>query len=235
MHKILIIKAFEKAKSDLTNQGIQNPSKVKLAEEISDCVENIEGFSLGERSYRDYYKGALQIEEEALEDIEINQIRIINGLCTYLGFTNYSEFTNSIGDKKKNKKLPPFKSNFKKYRVYIIILSLVAAFVIYSSINKQRWMVWQTDHYIEADFNTKLLNEGVLKIYNLDRITDFRKASPDCQTDFFKEDGTEKLWYGKNKSGELEFFTSLGLHPETGKTLKKITDHMIKKYICPDY
>ncbi len=74
-----------------------------------------------------------------------------------------------------------------------------------------------------------------LKLYNADRIEHFRKIDPNCETDFFKNDGTEMLWYGKNKSGELEFFTSVGLHPETGKTLKKITKYIIKKYICESY
>ena len=30
----------------------------------------------------------------------------------------------------------------------------------------------------------------------------------------------------------LQYFTALGLHPETGKTLKPITQYMIDKYIC---
>lgn len=43
------------------------------------------------------------------------------------------------------------------------------------------------------------------------------------------------LWYGKNNSGEIEYFTALDKHPKTGKTLKKITDYMIRKYICESY
>ena len=46
------------------------------------------------------------------------------------------------------------------------------------------------------------------------------------------QDGREQIWYGKNNRGELEFFTSQGLHPETKKTLKKITKYMIDKYVC---
>ena len=45
-------------------------------------------------------------------------------------------------------------------------------------------------------------------------------------------DGSERLWYGKNKNKELEYFTAFGKHPETGKTLKPITKYMIAKYIC---
>src|SRR5690606_14380699 len=128
--------------------------------------------------------------------------------------------------KKNNSLKPPFKSVFQKYKLPIILSSLLIAFLVYNSINKQKWMVWQIDHYVEADFNPKALNHGELKLYNIDRIENFKKIEPNCETEFFKDDGTEKIWYGKNKAGELEFFTSIGIHPETGKTLKKITEHM---------
>ncbi len=48
----------------------------------------------------------------------------------------------------------------------------------------------------------------------------------------FKEDDSVRIWYGKNREGELEYFSSQGLHPQTGKTLKPITRYMIEKYIC---
>jgi hypothetical protein len=57
-------------------------------------------------------------------------------------------------------------------------------------------------------------------------------VTPNCEDEFFNEDGSVKLWYGKNKNKDLEYFTALGLHPETGKTLKPITQYMIDKYIC---
>ncbi|WP_435682498.1 hypothetical protein [Nonlabens sp.] len=55
-----------------------------------------------------------------------------------------------------------------------------------------------------------------------------------CDTVFFKSDNSVRFWYGKNKKKEIEYFTDLGLHPETGKTLKPITGYMIEKYICVD-
>ena len=60
----------------------------------------------------------------------------------------------------------------------------------------------------------------------------FKKINPDCEYSFFNNDGSVRVWYGKNVSKELEFFTDLGLHPETGKTLKPITQYMIDKYVC---
>lgn len=55
---------------------------------------------------------------------------------------------------------------------------------------------------------------------------------PSCDLIFFDKSGNAQIWYGKNLKGELEIFTSLGLHPETGKTLKPISKYMIEKYIC---
>ncbi|OBX22212.1 MULTISPECIES: hypothetical protein [Bizionia] len=233
MHKELLIKAFEKARNELIKQGIQNPSAVKIAEELSWYIQEKEGFSLGERTFRDYYTNALKNETE---DIEVKQIKVINGLCHYLGFDHYIDFINEQLPKVKSNHSVNSKSFFQKHKIVIILLlAVTTTFIIYNSVTKQKWMLWETDHYVAADFNAKLLKEGILKLYDQDRIENFRKVNPDCQTKFFKEDGIENLWYGKNQDGTLEFFTSLGLHPGTGKTLKKITKHMINKYICDTY
>ena len=52
---------------------------------------------------------------------------------------------------------------------------------------------------------------------------------------FTSKKGDVKIWYGKNIVKELEYFSLLGVHPETGKTLKPITEYMIKKHICPTW
>ncbi|WP_417238756.1 hypothetical protein [Bizionia sp.] len=233
MHKKLLIKAFEKARNELINQGHQNPSAVKIAEELSYYIEENEGFKLGERTYRDYYNSAVK---EETKDIEIRQIKVVNGLCHYLGFDNYVDFKNDQLPKVKSNYSVNSKSFFQKHRIAIILVLLVTiAFISYNAFTKQEWMLWETDHYVEADFNATLLKEGILKLYNQDRIDNFRKINPDCSTPFFKADGKENIWYGKNQEGTLEFFTSVGLHPGTGKTLKKITPYMIKKHICNTY
>ncbi|SFN61144.1 hypothetical protein SAMN04487989_1028 [Bizionia echini] len=233
MHKELIINAFEKARNELINQGHQNPSAVKIAEELSYYIQEIEGFSLGERTYRDYYNSAVK---EETKDIEIRQIKVVNGLCQYLGFDNYVDFKNDEFPKVKSSHSTNSKSFFQQNKIVIILLlAVTTTFIIYNSVTQQKWMIWETDHYVEVDFNAKLLKEGILKLYDQDRIDNFRKTTPDCAYPYFKEDGKENLWYGKNQDGKLEFFTSIGLHPGTGKTLKKITPYMIKKYICETY
>jgi len=80
MNKILILKAFKKARIKKKNNGVKKPSQTDLSVELSDFIDKSEGFSLGERSYRDYYNDAKKLENED-EDISIKQLSVINGLC----------------------------------------------------------------------------------------------------------------------------------------------------------
>ncbi|KAA1247250.1 hypothetical protein [Aquimarina sp. RZ0] len=40
-----------------------------------------------------------------------------------------------------------------------------------------------------------------------------------------------RVWYYKNKKDEIEYFTSSGIHPVNGETLKKITPYIIETYV----
>lgn len=232
MHKTLIINAFEKVKVERKKQGEKSPSLTNIAEDLASFVKESEGLSLDEKSYRNYFNDARKCINTA-EDISIKQLKVVNGLCEFLGFENYEDFTNSIGDKSLSKSLVLFCR--KNTVILITLVILVVGSLVYYSVNKQRWMVWDGNSYNEAKFDAEELSNGILKLHNENRIEYFKKIVPDCNTIFFKEDGTENLWYGKNSNGELEYFTALGLHPETKKTLKKITKHMIKKYICEEF
>lgn len=96
-------------------------------------------------------------------------------------------------------------------------------------------MVWKDNHYIEVDFDIKAYELNKLKLYKEERIKYLYKINANCDTKYFNENGSVKVWYGKNKAKKIECFTALGLHPETGKTLKPITSYMIKKYLCDSY
>jgi hypothetical protein len=96
-------------------------------------------------------------------------------------------------------------------------------------------MKWDVDHYVEVSFDAKGVQNGDLKLYKEDRIENFKKINADCNTVFFTENGSISVWYGKNMNGALEYFTGLGLHPISGKSLKPITEYMIKKYVCETY
>ena len=175
------------------------------------------------RPYKKYRNG--KIENEEIESVEyISDLE--NGKST-------------IVVKPKNKKFFLWyrtMSATNKILLYIGVVMLIA-FVSISTKhiikNETRWMVWQEDHYVEVEFDTEKHKVNQLKLYKEDRINLFKKITPVCDsTKFFNEDGSVNIWYGKNRNKELEYFTALGLHPETGKTLKPITQYMIDKYIC---
>lgn len=223
MHNQLLLLAFEKAKEE-----IQTDKNLPRAQLLSDFILEDSKEPYGERILREKYNQAKSKE---------NSIRLKKhaeeALSHYLGYNDYRAFleSNNIGVIDKRSKL---KVLWSKNKIGIIVsLIIISAVLIYSSLTRQRWMVWQEDHYIEVTFDLEKYNVNQLKAYKEDRIKFFKKInSPTCSYQFFNDDGSVKVWYGKNKDKELEYFTDLGLHPETGKTLKPITQYMIDKYLC---
>lgn len=260
MHKKIVIEAFRKAKENEVKKGNRDPSKNRLSIALSVYISEEMKFPFGERSLKNYHDQALKIEKTN-EDINISQLKVLNGLCKYLGYENYEYYVlsqkkddntedddivyiNGDGEstpvtKIKNKKLFAWFSNasaFNKFLILFIstITLVITIFTAGNIIGEQtKWMVWQEDHYVEVDFDTEKYKVNQLKLYKEERIKLFKKVPTDCwETKFFNDDGSVNIWYGKNKNKELEYFTDLGLHPETGKTLKPITQYMINKYIC---
>lgn len=232
MHKTLIISAFDKARLERQKQGEKKPSLTHIAEDLALFIKKSEGLSLDEKSYRNYLGDARKYINTK-EDISIKQLKVVSGLCRFLDFENYEDFLKSLVAKSFSKSLVSF---FRKNKITLIILfMLIASSFVYYSANKQRWMVWEKDHYIEVKFDTEKYNLSQLKLYSEERIKHLKKIDPDCNTEFFGANSEVKIWYGKNNKKELEYFTALGLHPETGKTLDPITVYMIRKYICEEY
>ncbi|MEW4923939.1 hypothetical protein [Algibacter sp. 2305UL17-15] len=174
---------------------------------------------------------------------------LLNKISEYLGYKNYEDFVSKNNSKsiEENKATIDNQDEvlkgknhlhrfLKNHKTTVIVSSLlVIGFLIYYSANTPRWMVWNETNYMEVTFDTEKYNIGQLKLYNENRIKYFKKINADCDTDFFDSSGNVKIWYGKNNNKALEYFTDLGLHPETGKTLHPITEYMIQKYICEDY
>ncbi len=256
MHKELVLSAFEKARKEVKKATGVNMSVTGLSKRISDYMMEECRFQYHEKSLRNKYNVALKNEY----DVELKS-SVANCLCCYLGYENYAEFilknnvqetTTKITEnvslyqeeeetaKDTFKKEPSIGEKLKiviqKNKVTLIFCSLI--FLLYFGlymVNKQQWMIWDTDHYVEVQLDVEKYGLSNLKLYKHERIKNFRKVTPHCEYEFFKPDGSENLWYQKATNGELEFFTSFGLHPETGKTLKKITPYMIRNYICETY
>ncbi len=229
MYKKVVIKSFEKAKAEISGRS----NKTNRSEHISNMLLENFKFSLSSRTLRNLYDDSVKKNSE--EDITINS-NYVNYLCLYLGFENYQDFLKEYPDNSAEPNNNSLIKNIKKNKLALIV-SVMAIFIVFfvTTFNKQRWMIWEKDHYIEVSFSTDKYNLGQLKLFNEERLTNFKKIQVDCSTIFFTENGIAKVWYGKNIKKELEYFTTNGLHPETGKTLHPITEYMIKKYICEEY
>lgn len=224
MHKKLLIQAFQKAKDE-----IQTDKVSPRAQLLSDFIFEDSNEQYGEKSLRDKYNLIISNSDDTIR----LKKHVEDALSHYLGYKDYPAFleankTNELDDGDKMKIL------WSKNKITIIVsLIIISSVIIYNSFIKQRWMIWQEDHYIEVKFDLEKYNVNQLKVYKKERIEFFKKINnPTCTYDFFNEDGSVRVWYGKNSEKELEYFTSFGLHPETGKTLKPITQYMINKYVC---
>mgnify|MGYP001207742655 CR=1 FL=1 len=225
MYHQLLIKAFEKAKQEIRTQA-----DTPAAEHLSDFIQEDSRQPYGERSLRTRYNQAREGTPFDLRNY------VVESLAHFLGYDNFEAFLKEHPQEKgRNRKI----SFYRKYSKGYIGLAMMGVFLVVvvlvmQYINQTRWMVWNEDHYIETKFDEKQLQDGVLKLYKEDRIQNFRKIQPDCNTTYRNPDGTARVWYGKNKAGQLEYFSSLGQHPETGKTLKELSKYMFDKYVCPD-
>lgn len=235
MHRKIILESFKKSEIALINLNGKKPSNSGCAMYISEKIYGINSFVFGERSLRDLYNLA---KSDTPKVVEIKQPQVVDALCKYLDYDDYADFVfkNTVKSKTRAKLNSMNISGKRKHNIIIvcIIAILVIAITIYISIDKARWMIWHKDRYIEIDFDSKIHSVEKLKVYDEVRIKKFNKISPSCEYLFFKKDGSVNVWYGKNAKKEIEFFTDLGRHPDTGKTLKPITQYMIDKYICCD-
>lgn len=240
MHKKLILDAFEKAMATEMELGVLSPSKSKAAEQLSDYIDHEMNFQFGERRLRDYFNAAL-----LGEDIELKQKAVRNGLAKYLGYEDFKDFLIRNTETEKDLQKEEMAETTQKFNAYfissflkrnrttiLIILGCLIAYLVINSINKEKWMTWNGTQYEKTDFDSREMENGQILLFNENQIDHFKKIQPDCVTHFFNSEGNAQIWYGKNQKGELEYFTDLGKHPETGKTLKPITQYMIEKYIC---
>lgn len=234
MHKNLIISAFKEAKAREKDKNGIKPSNTATAKLLSDFIYENQKFQFGERSLTEYYKSAL---DKNNDEVVINRTEVVQALCSYLGYDDFKSFNeankiiNVVNENSESRAvLAIVKENKLLSTIGIVAIVLL---LIYSS-NTKRWMVWKNDKNIETDYNLEEYETWQLKPYDKNMIDNFKKIPVDCNTEFFDANGEVKIWYGKNVKKELEYFNSYGLHPETGKTLKPITYYMINKYVCPE-
>lgn len=232
MKEILFQLAFKKAEK-------QSGSTTKngLATHLEQVFDGELDFRVNKITFSRYYE---QFIENKNSNATNPKTDLLNKLAEYLCYASYEDFV------KNNENFPDedtptivgggnsMLTILKKYwlLITIVLLILITIFIVLQ-LNQQRWMVWNETEYIPVNFDLEKYDLDQLKIYNENKINHFKKVTVKCDsTEFIKPDGTVNIWYQKNQHKELEFFTATGIHPETGKTLRPITNLIIKKYIC---
>lgn len=135
-------------------------------------------------------------------------------------FLWYSNATASISDK----------LSWNRMTVAAITIGILAAII---TVNNKP--LWKLNHYSTTNFDPEKLSNDIIKAYKQEQVNSIKKISVDCNTTFFNINNNPEIWYGKNTKAKLEFFTTLGNHPETGKPLTPITPSIIRTYICKSY
>ncbi|WP_196892096.1 hypothetical protein [Aureivirga marina] len=235
MNEKLIREVFKKAEIQTGNN-----KKNGLAKHLETIFLEDFKFPISTKTLVRYYD---QYIDESVKKSNLNT-DFLNAASKYIGYENYEDFRlkNETNEKellekenqKNGSKAIRF-SLFSKRVLYVIVLILFISLIFNSAKKELKWMAWNGDHYIEITSDFENYEEGKLKPYKEEMILYFRKIESNCETEFFTTSGEPNVWYFKKNSKELELFSTLGFHPETGKTLKPITIYMIRKYICEDY
>ncbi|WP_339700430.1 hypothetical protein [uncultured Marixanthomonas sp.] len=221
MYKNLIISAFEEVRNKTGKRRDYPRARV-----LSDYIQEETKEPYGDRSLVTKYQTAKKGEPVEMPDF------VIEGLCKYLGYDDMKSWKASTLTKERAEPMDTKKRAWKVTVSIVLIVGLLGI-LAWQYLTRERWMEWKDPVYVEADFDAEKLSNGILKIYKQERIDNFKRIEADCNTTFFNPDGTPKIFYGKNKRGNYQWFTDLAKHPETGKSLKPITPYMINKYICP--
>lgn len=230
MHKKIVNEAFEKTRKRAEKESGVVLSKTKCSEYLSTILQDEYGLVYGEKSLRDVSN----------DTSNIKQPKVLEALCNFLDYANYESYVEKhkedgvlsiVNNNGEKSEVNLFSKKIIIIAVFVIAL-LITCFSVFS-IKKQRWMIWKLDHYEEVSFDPNKYGIDKLKLYKEERILHFKKIEGTCEYPYFDAQGEVGVWYGKNSQGQLDLFNSVGLHPETGKTLKPITSYMIRKYVCP--
>ncbi|WP_157489897.1 hypothetical protein [Flavobacterium sp. CF136] len=198
------------------------------------------------RPFSKFMKGETEMplfeNEEDHENDEILNREKINCTETEKSNSNQDERSEEIKDKvDKENKIPkgfigtaPKITNKKHIVLLVGIFALIGGFIMWNFKNEGDCMVWKKDHYeaVSCDIvsNKMSLMTPIVTKKEENIISNFKKIKVCDTTSFFKL-GKPCVWYGKSADGNYDCFTAPGLHPETGITLKPITQYMISKHI----
>lgn len=147
---------------------------------------------------------------------------------------DYSVIDSSKADISKNNiSHQPLKRGLNK-KIGIGILSLIGILSVgYTTkdlfLAEKECMQWQENHYELVDCDVQGIG-GMSTIEPIRKeILHLRQIEVCDTTTFFKE-GKPIIWYCKVE-GKPEFFNTHGVHPETGKALRPVSEYIVEKYV----
>lgn len=247
--KLLLKKAYEKAKKELNRVNSSNDSVLNYLvlelEEKFDSVKDV-------RTFVRYHKRLIKENK----DYEIDEITL-DQLSWYVGYDNFGEFCENAviekdkGETKVELKIDQDEDSLSERLSKIIInitnqpifnvpqlakngmgigaVILTLAFgLAYNrgELGEDKYMYWNGEEYIgTSDANANPNFEIVAMDKNI--LDHFKKITrPDTLT---AENAVGKAWYSKYNN-KVEFFTMDGKNPENGKELKKVSEHMVNFY-----
>jgi hypothetical protein len=172
-------------------------------------------------------------------DVDNEEVSSVNGM------PNVSVIINNSNSNKNDQhfKMPEFiKQNGLGILEMTFVLFLVTGGVVFSK-NKaseplslmsgwgspaidKPYMYWDKDRYMATDSGSfssqvEVVPMSPFMFKNLKKIT-----RPDTLN---AENAMKKVWYDKSNN-HVEFFTSFGKHPENGKALKDVSEHILETY-----
>lgn len=229
-------KAFAKAEKNYVNR-----KKYKLAESISENIEEVNKVRVTKKTFVNYYNKYI----EKWENIPTPKHENIELLCIYLGYKSYKDYIQENNIKKgsltegprnliqpdRNPKTLKGKILLKTLWLFALVGVIWVSYSLLSPEHTNECMVWKTDHYEITECN------GEREVITLDQETlkEMKQLMGLCkESTFFLPDDSPVVWYDKYHN-KLTFFTMEGIHPTNGRTLKPITQYIIDKYVpeCP--
>ncbi|WP_209404185.1 hypothetical protein [Pseudozobellia sp. WGM2] len=243
MSQELLKLAFEKARKEIGSK-----KKTHLARHLSDLFLENYKYPINERTLRDYYN---KLENNDFGKQDDLKPKLVECLCLYLGYNNYAEFVGDNQNKPKSavgklggKTINQTKrsNSFKPKALMFLGIGavLIVAIIVWSSTKENdtseihlECMTWADSLYIKYPCNKRPYSEEGNKIvpFNEHLYNNMNKVTVSASYNFFNQKEQPLVWYYKLDDSQVEFYTSPGLHPVHGKTLKAVTKYIIEKYV----
>jgi hypothetical protein len=195
----------------LGEKNSENRARIEMAAIIVDYTP---------RPYKRYSQIGDYKEIEASNSQKVAKGEIVNDIVDSKGLIKKGVITK---DWKNAKKVG-----------FIIMILISLSFMTYTVkeivFPSKECMQWKVNQYEPVDCSNQKLGFGQWDlIVPIDENTmKLKKLDSKKKLDFFKNE-KPIVWYSK-EDGVIELFNQPGFHPETGKSLKPITNYIIEKY-----